>query len=118
MQFNFEKCQILSDEPNWEEQRLAIVQGRVLHIGGGRHRMLLNEEPNRHDSESSLPSTEPPDPSSEDEPDDGTGESFDTQLPTQHSVIISFVVLWHFLIAFLILVFGPRTRNRWKNNLR
>lgn len=58
--------------------------------------MLLNEEPNRHDSESSLPSTEPPDPSSEDEPDDGTGESFDTQLPTQHSVIISFVVLWNF----------------------
>ena len=93
MQFNVVKCQILPDEPNWEEQRLAIVQGRVLHIGGGRHRMLLNEEPNRHDSESSLPSTEPPDPSSEDEPDDGTGESFDTQLPTQHSVIISFVVL-------------------------
>ena len=78
----------VTDEPNWEEQRLAIVHGRILHVAGGRHRMLLREDPSRR-SGSSEPSVEPePSEESEEEPDDGNGESFDTQLPTQHSVRI------------------------------
>ena len=83
----------LLDEPNWEEQRLAIVNlGRLanqrfpwLNPDGPRrrHQIILREEgqdeanPDQADEESSE--------ESENE-DNGDNQNFDTQLPTQHSV--------------------------------
>merc|ERR1711874_483031 len=73
----------LQDEPNWEEQRLAIVNfGRLRP--GGRHQIILRGDgqneanPEQNDEESSE--------ESENE-DNGDNQKFDTQLPTQHSYL-------------------------------
>merc|ERR1712156_47866 len=84
----------LLDEPNWEEQRLAIVNlGRLanqrfpwLNPDGPRrrHQIILREEgqdeanPDQADEESSE--------ESENE-ENGDNQNFDTQLPTQHSYL-------------------------------
>ena len=56
------------DQPNWEEVRLAIVHARD------------------QSTSDNVTSTEPPD-SSSDEDEEADGETFDTQLPTQHQYL-------------------------------
>ena len=75
--------------------------------------MLLREDPSRR-SGSSEPSVEPePSEESEEEPDDGNAESFDTQLPTQHSVRNDFFFPFRLFIILTIFNVENDRENTW-----
>ena len=60
---------MILDEPNWEEQRLAIVNvGRMPYV---RHQIIQRGQSSEESS---------------DNEDNIDSQNFDTQLPTQHSV--------------------------------
>jgi hypothetical protein len=92
--FLTEICLFSVDEVNWDEQRLAIVNvGRLAAVFPrilndrlrGRHRIVLrNNDGNAEDQNNRSPGSSPN--TSEDEADNPDGQSFDTQLPTQHCV--------------------------------
>jgi len=60
----------LQDEPNWEEQRLAIVN--VGRMPGVRHQIIQEGQSSEESS---------------DNEDNADNQNFDTQLPTQHSYL-------------------------------
>ena len=60
---------MILDEPNWEEQRLAIVN--VGRMPGLRHQIIQRAQSSEESS---------------DNEENVENQNFDTQLPTQHSV--------------------------------
>ena len=64
---------MILDEPNWEEQRLAIVN--VGRMPGVRHQIIQEGQSSEESS---------------DNEDNADNQNFDTQLPTQHSVSANF----------------------------
>jgi hypothetical protein len=67
---------LILDEPNWEEQRLAIVN--VGRMPGVRHQIIQRDQSSEESS---------------DNEDNPNNQNFDTQLPTQHSVSAYFKVI-------------------------
>ena len=66
---------MILDEPNWEEQRLAIVN--VGRMPGVRHQIIQEGQSSEESS---------------DNEDNIDNQNFDTQLPTQHSVSTNFSI--------------------------
>ena len=66
---------MILDEPNWEEQRLAIVN--VGRMPGVRHQIIQEGQSSEESS---------------DNEDNADNQNFDTQLPTQHSVSANFYI--------------------------
>ena len=83
---------MILDEPNWEEQRLAIVN--VGRMPGLRHQIIQRAQSSEESS---------------DNEENVENQNFDTQLPTQHSVsrFLGYCIMgitYYFLIAFQLFI--------------